>query len=122
MFSVTFYCANNVSLACFSGFLPVMLRSFGYSALNTQALTIPIFFCASASSIATSMISDRLKRRAFVLVACFATMGLGWLILLCSKSQHLSFAGCFFIGIGTYPSIIIGQTWLNNNTPGFTRR
>ncbi|OQU99153.1 hypothetical protein CLAIMM_04827 [Cladophialophora immunda] len=51
-------------------------------------------------------------------LACFSS----FLPVILSKSQHLSFAGCFFIGIGTYPSIIIGQVWLNNNTPGFTKR
>ncbi|KIW34299.1 uncharacterized protein PV07_01086 [Cladophialophora immunda] len=119
---IIFYSCTNLSLACFSSFLPVILRSFGYSQLQTQALTIPVFFCAAVSAVGTSLASDRLQQRAHVLLACFVSMGMGWLILICSKSQHLSFAGCFFIGIGTYPSIIIGQVWLNNNTPGFTKR
>ena len=116
------YACTNVSLACFGSFLPVILHSFGYSILATQALTIPIFFAGAASAVITSIVSDRLQSRGFVLLGCYFAMGMGWLILLCSKSQHLSFAGCFFIGVGVYPAIIIGQTWLNNNTPGFTRR
>ncbi|KIY01719.1 uncharacterized protein Z520_01857 [Fonsecaea multimorphosa CBS 102226] len=119
---IILYSCLNLSLACFGSFLPVILRTFGYSPLETQALTIPVFFSAAVSAMGFGIASDRLQRRAHVLLACFVSVGMGWLILICSKSQHLSFAGCFFIGIGAYPGIIVGQVWMNNNTPGFTKR
>lgn len=119
---VIIYACINISLACIGSFLPVILQSFGFSPLRTQALTIPVFVLGALSAVITSVISDRTNQKAYVVMACFVSMGVGWLLLLVSKSQNLSFAGCYFIALGTYPGIIISQTWLNINTPGFTRK
>jgi hypothetical protein len=47
---------------------------------------------------------------------------MGWLMLICSKSRNLSYAAIFFISVGTYPTVIIAQVWLKNNTLGFTKK
>ena len=122
LFAVVAYACVNLSLSCFSSFLPVILRAFGFSVLTTQALTIPIFFTAAVSTVFTSILSDKLQQRAFVLLGCFASQGAGWLILIVSKSRNLSFAGCFLIALGVYPPVTIFQVWINNNTPGFTKK
>lgn len=55
-------------------------------------------------------------------MAAFTISAVGWLLLIVSKSSHLSFAATFLIGIGTYPSVVITQAWMNSNIIGYTRR
>jgi MFS family permease len=112
----------NISLASFGGFLPVLLKSFGYSALKTQLYTIPIYTVVAASILVIGFLSDRFKKRGLFLILCYSIAGLGWLLLLVSKSLHLSFAACFLIGLGTYPQVVLIQTWMNSNVLGFTKR
>jgi MFS family permease len=57
-----------------SSFLPLIIRSFGYGMIETQLLTIPVFFWASITYIAISWCSDRWRRRAvFMMPACLLT-------------------------------------------------
>ena len=116
------YCCVNASLASFGTFLPIILKTLHFSTLNTQLMTIPIYTCAAISTITLGIISDRLKTRGIFLAIAFSIAGVGWLILLVSKSHNLSFAGTFLIGIGTYPCVILIQSWMNSNFVGFTKR
>ncbi len=116
------YCCLNVSLASFSTFLPVILATFKFNTLESQSLTIPVFAVAAISTIVLSIASDRFKRRGLFAVAAFSIAGAGWLILLVSKSNKLSYAGTFFIGIGTYPLVPLVQGWMYSNVIGFTKR
>jgi len=36
------YICTNASLAAFSNFLPVMLKSYGFSSLDTNLMTVPV--------------------------------------------------------------------------------
>lgn len=119
---VVMYSCMNVSLASFGAFLPVLLRSFGYSTLKTQLYTIPIYVVVAASILAIGFLSDHFKKRGIFLILCCSIASLGWLLLLVSKSQKLSLAACFLIGLGTYPQVVLIQTWMNSNVLGFTKR
>ncbi len=119
---VIIYCCLSVSLATFGSFLPVIIRSFGYSKLDAQLMTIPVYACAGVAVIALGWSSDRFKTRGVFLIGVFTTAGVGWLLLLVSRSQRLSFAATFLVGIGTYPSVIITQAWMNSTIIGYTKR
>ncbi|KAK4501512.1 hypothetical protein PRZ48_007321 [Zasmidium cellare] len=120
-FSIVFACSN-ISLASFSTFLPVILRTLGYSKLDSQLLTIPVYVVAAVSTLAMAYFSDRLRRRGYFMIGAFAWLIAGWLILRVSKNHRLSFAGTFLIGAGTYPSVVLTFSWVLNNYAGFTRR
>ncbi|KAL1962679.1 hypothetical protein VTN77DRAFT_9313 [Rasamsonia byssochlamydoides] len=122
-FSVVIYCCINVSLAAFSSFLPVVIKSFGCSTLQTQTLTIPVFICAGVALLIFGFLSDYCKKRGIFLVTVFAIAALGYLLLLVShSSRRLSFAATFLIGIGTFPCVVITQAWINGNLIGYTKR
>jgi MFS family permease len=114
--------ATNVSLAAFSNFLPVMIKSFGYSALDTNLMTIPVWVCSGIFIVVTGMVSDRLQKRGIMLLISFAVASIGWIILLASKSQWVEFVGTLFIGNGTLPQAVLCQAWLNSNMIGYTKR
>lgn len=117
-----FYCMMNISLSGFSSFLPLIVRSFGYTTVTTQILTVPVYVATAISTIGFAVASDRLKRRGHFLTASFTIAGLGWLLLIVSNSQGLSLAGCFMAGMGTYPTVVLIQAWQTSNVIGFTKR
>lgn len=121
-FPVFFYSMMNISLSGFSSFLPLIVQSFGYSRVTTQILTIPVYIAAAISTIGLAVVSDRMRNRGNILTVSFAMAGLGWLFLIVSKSKGLSLAGCFFAGMGTYPTVVLIQAWQTSNVIGFTKR
>ena len=85
-------------------------------------MTIPVYVCVAVSTITIGTLSDRLRMRGFFLMFAFTVAAAGWLILIVSKSHNLSFAGCFLIGMGTFPTVTVLQAWANSNIIGFTKR
>lgn len=112
----------NISLSGFSSFLPPIVKSFGYSTLTTQLLTVPVYVATAISTLTMSIASDRLRKRGIFLMISFSVASLGWLLLLVNKSQGLSLAGCFLVGIGTFPPVVLIQSWQASNIIGYTRR
>ncbi|KAK5453521.1 hypothetical protein LTS15_006706 [Exophiala xenobiotica] len=112
----------NISLTSFSGFFPVILESLGYSSVRTQLLTIPVYVCIAVVLVILGAISDRTKKRGIFLAMAFAVAAAGWLMLLLSTSKHLSYAGCFLVGMGTYPQVTLIQSWMSMNIIGYTKR
>lgn len=122
LFQAFEYCMMNVSLAASSSFLPLIIRSFGYSSSKTQLLTIPVYTCSAISTLFFGCLSDRLKRRGILLVLCFTIAAVGWIVLVASELTALSYAGTFLVGIGTYPTVVLIQSWQNSNVIGYTKR
>ena len=112
----------NVSLSGVSSFLPLIVKSFGYSNVTTQLLTVPVYVAAGIATIAFACVSDKLRKRGVLLAVSFSIASLGWLLLLVSKSQALSLAACFLTSIGTYPAVVLIQSWQASNMIGYTKR
>ena len=116
------YCCLNTSLAAFGSYLPVILEAQGRTPLHTQLLTIPVYVCTAAAILLLGYASDRTKQRGIMLMGSFAVAAAGWLMLILSSSKNLSFGATFLIGIGTYPTVMLTQAWMNSNIIGFTKR
>lgn len=116
------YMATNFGLGAFGNFLPVMLKDFGYSALHTNLLVVPIWVCSGTFTIITCIISDHIKKRGIMILICFATAGIGWIILLVCKSQWVKFVGTMVIGSGTLPQVVLCLVWMNSNMLSYTKR
>jgi MFS family permease len=112
----------NTSLTASSSFLPLIIKSFGYDSLQTQLFTIPVYTCSAISTLFFGFLSNRLKRRGILLALCFGIAAVGWIMLIVNKSTGLSYAGTFLIGAGTYPTVVLIQSWQNSNVIGYTKR
>jgi MFS family permease len=122
---VALYSCTQVSLASLSGFLPIILKSLGYTSLGAQTLSIPVYGCAGVSLLLLGFLSDRFKHRGYFLILAFALSSLGWIILLASPNssqRNLAFGGTFLVAIGAYPQVILILSWMNSNVIGFTKR
>ncbi|KAM0747810.1 MFS general substrate transporter [Meredithblackwellia eburnea MCA 4105] len=85
-------------------FLPSIINSMGFTALNAQLLTIPVFASAIPVILIVAHFSDTRALRIPWLMAGFCLALVGW-VLLATMSVHQKgprLLGCFFVGIGIY--------------------
>ncbi|KAK3987285.1 putative transporter [Cladorrhinum sp. PSN332] len=114
-------CAS-ISQGVWSNFLPVLLRQIGYTANETQLMSIPVYAVAGVCAIAVGILSDRRGNRGWFAMGAFALTAAGWLILMFSKNRQLSYAGTYLVGAGSSPTVILVLAWINNNIGGYTKK
>lgn len=111
-----------IPLYSFSLFLPTIIHSLGYSATNTQLLSVPPNFCAFLLVLATTFYSDKLKMRGPVMLAGCTTAIIGYGMLLGSKSPSVRYGGTFFVASGVFVCSPAVMAWLSNNlSPHYVR-
>lgn len=103
-----------------SFFTPTILKDMGWTSLQAQIMSVPIYIAAAILTLCTAVLSDRFKHRfGFALGGCFVAT-VGYIILLAQKSvpTGAKYFALFAItggGFITQP-ILIG--WLSNNMSG----
>ena len=123
LLSLLIYCATNFSLCAFSNFLPVLVKSFGFSTVDTNLLTVPIWVFAAVCILVTGVVSDGRKERGWLLVLCFVLAYVGYIILLARPpSRWVQFVAVMFVGGGTFPQVTLVQSWMTSNMIGYTKR
>jgi predicted MFS family arabinose efflux permease len=90
-----------------STFMPSLVRSFGFDAVYTQLLIVPIFFFGVVVFIAMSMWSDKLEKRAAFMIPGALITAVGY-AMLCGVPMSLRgvhYFACFLIVPGIYVSL-----------------
>lgn len=94
----------------------------GYSSLQAQYLTIPVYIVGGGSFLALSFSSDHLTLRSpFLLLANFVGI-IGYAIILSPVSNPVKFFGTFLCAIAVYTGPGMNLTWLNVNVAPHYRR
>ncbi|KAK7923616.1 hypothetical protein PG985_007687 [Apiospora marii] len=107
----------------FSTFLPTIIKSLGsWSSAEVQLLTVPCYFLGAVAYMAAAWYSDRMQRRAVLIVifGCVSVVGYG--ILLSDSSSGVHYFGCFMIAMGLYIVVGLPLAWLPNNCPRYGKR
>lgn len=113
---------QDILLYGFSTFLPSIITSMGYSSLQSQYLTIPVYIVGGGSFLALSFASDRMTLRSpFLILANFIGV-IGYAIILSPVSQPVKFFGTFLCAIAVYTGPGMNLTWLNVNVAPHYRR
>lgn len=106
----------------FSLFLPTIIRSLGYTATNTQLLTVPPNFCAFLLVLLTTFYSDKFKMRGAIMLAGSCLAIIGYIMLLASKAPNVRYGGTFFVASGVFICSPAVMAWLSNNlSPHYVR-
>ena len=116
------YCTTEFSLAAFGSFLPVLVKGFGFSVIDTNLITIPIWVFAAVCIVATGVYSDRRKERGWILLCCLAIAAMGYIVLLIRPGRWGQFVATLLVGGGSYPQVVLIQSWINSNMIGYTKR
>jgi len=115
-------------------FVPTIVNSLGYSGVESQVHSIPIWIVAAVVTFATSILTDRLRHRYAFIMFGVAFASIGYIILLCqgplAKPHHpqiglsvrVRYMAVFFVCTGTYISQPVAIVWLANNLSGHYKR
>ncbi|THW87353.1 high-affinity nicotinic acid transporter [Aureobasidium pullulans] len=119
--SASFFSAS-IALFGFGTFLPTIIKGLGYTSLQANYLTIPVYIFATLTLITATFTSDRLQKRAIVLAILPIAPIIGF-IIACSTASHA--AGYFAMslcGAGIYSYNCLILTWISTNlAPDYKR-
>lgn len=121
-----------LSYQAFTLFLPTIIHGFGYTGLNANLLTVPVYLWGMFSYIIIAFFSDRVQRRGPVIagltncienlpVGSIILVIIGEIILLGITSPKVRYLACFLFAMGIYPAHL-DLMWLIDNVSGHYKR
>ncbi|KAJ9646020.1 hypothetical protein H2204_000682 [Knufia peltigerae] len=114
--------ANLFCLTSLSNFLPAILRSFGWSIVKSQLMTVIVYACAFVNILLSARISDKLQTRGPIIMVNTMIGAVGYILLLTLKGAPGRFAGACIVAMGMYPNVVIVLTWTATINVGYTYR
>ncbi|KAI5293905.1 hypothetical protein KEM52_005034 [Ascosphaera acerosa] len=106
-------------------FAPTIIKSYGYSAIQTQLHSIPPWAAAFGFAMVLAYISDRLRHRYFfaMLPLCVCIAGFATLLRV-KGEQHrdVQYAALFLVTMGAYSSMPAIVCWFVTNLSGHKRK
>jgi Major Facilitator Superfamily len=112
-----------ICLSGLSSFLPALVKTMGYSAVQAQLMTVPVYAVAFVATLFFTNMTDRTSMRGPWLMFLASVTTVGLIILITVESNHAArYAGICMAAMGMYPSVIIITTWLAINTRNYTHR
>ncbi|KAJ3547216.1 hypothetical protein NM208_g1619 [Fusarium decemcellulare] len=118
------FCCN-YSFAGLANFLPTIVQSLGYSSIDAQGLTAPPYGASFLLCVGAAFFSDNFGHRGFIIAACSAMAGIGYLLLAIVEDMdrvNIRCLGIWFAVMGIFPCLTLNITWLLNNQGGETKR
>lgn len=104
-----------IPIYSFSLFLPSIISGLGYTRVRAQLLTVPPNFLAFLVVLASSYISDKIKKRGPCIVVGLTLGAIGYIIQIASHHNGVKYLGTFFIAAGVFPCSPLVLAWLTNN-------
>lgn len=121
--SVIIQFCQDICLYGFSTFLPSILKSgLGFSSLQAQYLTVPVYLLAGFSYLCFAEFSDRKKIRGPIIVFNNIFAITGYIILVAVDKASVKYFACYLICLALYIGPGLNETWIASNTaPAFKR-
>ncbi|KAL6250805.1 High-affinity nicotinic acid transporter [Rhinocladiella similis] len=104
-------------------FAPTIIKTYGYSPIQTQLHSVPPWAAAFGFSMLVAVFSDRLRHRFLfsILPICIAIAGFA-ILMNVHHNTHTEYAALFLITSGTYSAMPIIVCWFTMNLGGHHRR
>lgn len=100
----------NYSFAGLSNFLPTIVRNMGYSSVNAQGLTAPIYFVSFLCCVCAALVSDRYGVRGLVIMVSASVGTIGYLLLAILEDDKYNSVRYFAVWLavcGVFPALCI---------------
>ncbi|KAI1175190.1 MFS general substrate transporter [Nemania sp. FL0916] len=116
------YFSCNVSFSSLPVFLPIILQSMGFTAINAQGLSAPPYFVAFIVCVTTTWIADRTRQRGAMIVGLSLVGGVGYVLLTTCKSVGVRYFAVFLAAAGVFSCIANILPWTLNNQGSDSKR
>ncbi|KIW12393.1 hypothetical protein PV08_09670 [Exophiala spinifera] len=104
-------------------FAPTIIKTYGYSPIQTQLHSVPPWAAAFGFSMLVAVFSDRLRHRFLFALFPICISIAGFAILMnVHHDTHTEYAALFLITSGTYSAMPIIVCWFTMNLGGHHRR
>lgn len=109
-------------------FIPSIVNSLGYSGIESQVQSIPIWVVAAVVTLIVSYLTDRLRHRYGFIMVGVVLASIGYIILLCQGPldaglpPKVRYMAVFFVCTGTYIVQPVAIVWMANNLGGHYKR
>ena len=113
---------NSTILASTGAFLPTIVKSFGFSSLNTQLFTVIPYACAFVTMIGVGILSDKVRNKGFFILGSLSFCLVGLIILLTTITKAAGMFGACFLVLGGYTSAVLQIAWIQVTFCGHTKR
>lgn len=65
-------------------------------------MTVPVYVLGAISLSTQVYFSDKMRKRAVIIVACCVPVAVGYFVPVCSKNPNVGYAGMFVLVVGKY--------------------
>ncbi|KAI1912744.1 hypothetical protein LOZ61_003182 [Ophidiomyces ophidiicola] len=110
-------------------FIPSIVNSLGYSGIDSQVHSVPIWAVAAAVTLIVSHLTDRLKHRVSFVIFGVIVASIGYVVLLCQGPPgaaglppRVRYMAVFLVCTGTYIVQPVTIVWMANNLGGHYKR
>ncbi|SPO04525.1 related to allantoate transport protein [Cephalotrichum gorgonifer] len=118
--ALSLFCAG-IPLFGYGIFLPTIIRGFGFSDTIVNVLTIPVYLMGCFILALGSWLSDKLRRRAAVMISVPLLVCTGYAIAIGTPSVGGGYFAMFLCsGVYTFNPLLL--TWVANNIAPDTKR
>ncbi|KAL3456263.1 major facilitator superfamily domain-containing protein [Aspergillus heterothallicus] len=115
----------NFSFAALSNFMPSIVQGMGYSSINAQGLTAPMYLLAFILCVLSAWFSDRYGHRGIV-ISVFSLVGMTGYLILATLTDATKpggrYVGALLAACGAFPALCLNVTWLLNNNSSDSKR
>ncbi|KAH8896545.1 MFS general substrate transporter [Thozetella sp. PMI_491] len=122
--SATAYFGLLSAIYSFGLFLPSIIKALGYTADQTQLMTVPPYAVAACATLAVAFTSDRLRVRGIMMLCTIPIAIIGYAVIanVDSSKTSVKYGMTFMMATGIYSSVPPVLTWLANNSAGHYKR
>jgi len=112
-----FFCIN-ITVQGLSVFMPTIIRQLGFTDIDAQLRTVPVYVLASILAIVVAFASDKTGKRG-IFLAGFTLIGItGFAMLRWGTGNSLKYAAVYLCAIGAFPGGPGFLSWGLNNASG----
>ncbi|RDW84898.1 hypothetical protein BP6252_02488 [Coleophoma cylindrospora] len=118
---VVFQFSVDISLYGFTTFLPKIITGMGYSSVNANLLTVPIYIWGLIWFCFVAWMSDK-SQRGYWIGGPLLCLVIGYAILIGVNSVGARYFACFIVVMGIYPTTGMSLMWMNDNVSNHFKR
>lgn len=90
--------------------------------VQSQLMSMIPYLLAAITLPALSILSDKIQKKAIVVLLCSVVILVGFIMVLASTDKAVLLVGCCLIGGGSYPGLVISASWQMQSHAGFSKR